>query len=77
MSRSCYFCAGITEIKNVDVDFRWEGKLYVIKTVPIEVCGQCGERYYSADVSKKIDKLVQSGKAPQETIKVPVLEFSN
>ena len=77
MSRSCYFCAGKTEIRNVDEDFRWKGKLFVIKDVPVEVCTQCGERYYSADVSKKIDKLVQSGKAPQETIKVPVLEFSN
>ena len=77
MSRNCYFCKGKTEIKNVDVDFRWRDKLHVIKDVPIEVCTQCGERYYSAQVSKRIDKLVQSGKAPQRTIRVPVLEFTS
>lgn len=77
MFRDCYFCAGITEIKSVDVDFRWEGKLYVIKNVPIEVCTQCGERYYSAEISKKIDNLVQTEKAPVQTIKVPVLEFTS
>lgn len=77
MFRSCYFCKGKTEIKDVAVDFRWEGKLYVIADVPIEVCNQCGERYYSAQVSKRIDKLVQSGKAPAQILKVPVLEFTN
>jgi len=73
----CYFCKGTTEIKNVDVDFRWEGKLSVIKDVPVEVCTQCGERYYSAETSKKIDELVQSDKDPEKVLEVPVLEFSN
>lgn len=72
----CYFCKGKTEIKNTDVDFRWEGKLYVIKEVPVEVCTQCGEKYYSAQISKKIDQLVKKGE-PQETLKVPVLSFTN
>ncbi len=74
--RECYFCKGTTEIKNIDVDFRWEGKLYVIKDVPVEVCSQCGEKYYSAEISKKIDNLIQSGE-PKETIKVPVLNFTS
>lgn len=73
----CYFCKGTTEIKNVNVDFRWEGKLSVIKDVPVEVCTQCGERYYSAETSKKIDDLVQSDKEPEKVLEVPVLEFSN
>jgi len=77
VSKDCYFCKGKTEIKSVDVDFSWEGKLYVIKNVPIEVCAQCGERYYSAEISKKIDDLVQTEKAPVQTIKVPVLEFTS
>lgn len=73
----CYFCKGTTEIRNVDVDFRWEGKLSVIKDVPVEVCTQCGERYYSAETSKKIDELVQSDTEPEKILEVPVLEFSN
>ena len=55
----CYFCKGKTKIKNLDVDFRWEGKLFVVKNVPVEVCLQCGERYYSAIISKKLDNLVK------------------
>ena len=55
----CYFCKGKTKIKNVDVDFRWGDKLFVVKNVPVEVCNQCEERYYSARVSKKLDNLVK------------------
>lgn len=69
----CYFCKGKTEIKKVNVDFRWGKRLYVIKNVPVEVCSQCGERYYSAQVSKKLDELVEKkSKRPQEVLEVPV-----
>ncbi len=74
----CYFCKGKTEIRNVDVDFRWGEKLFVVKNVPVEVCTQCTERYYSAKVSKKLDDLVKKAHStikPEQTIKVPVLNW--
>ena len=72
----CYFCKGKTKIKKVDVDFRWKGKLYVIKNVPVEICEQCGERYYSAEVSKKIDEIVKTPKIKaKKTIEVPVFSW--
>lgn len=75
----CYFCQGKTEIRKVDVDFRWGNKLFVVKNVPVELCTQCGERYYSAKVSKKLDDLVKketkSTVKPQETIEVPVFKW--
>lgn len=75
----CYFCQGKTEIKRVDIDLRWGSKLFVVKNVPIEICSQCGEKYYSAKVSKKLDELAkkQSSKKikPQETIEVPVFNW--
>ncbi len=75
----CYFCKGKTRIKNIDVDFRWEDKLFVVKNVPVEVCSQCGERYYSAEVSKKLDNLVKKQELskirPQQVIEVPVFQW--
>lgn len=71
----CYFCKGKTEIKNIDVDFRWGDRLYVVKNVPVEVCSQCGERYYSAEISKKLDELVKKDIKPQKTIVVPVYNW--
>ena len=75
----CYFCGGNTEIKKLDIDFRWGDKLFVIQKVPVEVCTKCGERYYSAKVSHKIDKLVQEiskVKKPKKIIEVPVFNFA-
>ncbi len=72
----CYFCKGTTKIKNVDVDFRWGDKLFVVQDVPVEVCTQCGERYYSAEVSEKLDELVKkSSRKPQKTLEVPVFNW--
>lgn len=74
----CYFCKGKTKIKNVDVDFRWGNKLFVVQNVPVEVCIQCGERYYSAEVSKKLDDLIKKSsqsKKPQEVLEVPVFNW--
>lgn len=74
----CYFCKGKTEIKNIDVDFRWGNKLYVVQNVPVEVCSQCGEKYYSAEVSKKLDELIKESsqsKKPQEVLEVPVFNW--
>ena len=75
----CYFCKGKTKIKNVDVDFRFGGKLFVVTNVPVEVCVQCGERYYSAQISKELDDLVKqqnpSKTRPQRTIQVPIFNW--
>lgn len=73
----CFFCKGKTKIKKVDVDFRWGDKLFVVKNVPVEVCSQCGERYYSEEVSKKLDNLVkkQTSQKPQNIIEVPVFNW--
>lgn len=75
----CYFCQGKTKIKKVDVDLRWGDKLFVVKNVPVEICSQCGEKYYSAKVSKKLDTLAKKQAAKkikfQETIEVPVFNW--
>lgn len=75
----CYFCKGKTEVKKITVDFRWEGKLFVVKNVPVEICTQCGERYYSAEVSKKLDELVKKQEMntvrPQKILEVPVFNW--
>lgn len=53
----CYFCRkDILEEKKVVVDFRWGNKLTVIEDVSAKVCNECGEKYYSAEVSRKIER---------------------
>lgn len=77
----CYFCGGTTAIKKINVDFRWGDKLFVIQKVPVEVCIQCGERYYSAKVSSKMDNIVQkslkvNSSKPKNVLEVPVFNFA-
>lgn len=74
----CYFCGGKTEIKRRTVDFRWGDKLFVVEDVPVEVCIQCGEKYYSAEVSKKLDEIALNKeplKKSQRTMEVPVFNW--
>jgi YgiT-type zinc finger domain-containing protein len=69
---TCYFCKkGILEDKKVTVDFRWGNKLIVIEEVPAKVCNECGEKYYSAEVSREMEKIAKVGKG-EKVIKVPL-----
>lgn len=76
----CYYCGGKTEIRKMTVDFRWGNQLFVIQNVPVEVCIKCGERYYSAKVSHKMDKIVEKSlkkvTKPKKVLEVPVFNFA-
>lgn len=73
---TCYVCGkGILEDRIVTVDFRWGRKLIVIEDVPAKVCNECGERYYSADVSRRMEKIAIEGKK-ERTIEVPLARLT-
>ena len=75
MAETCYFCRGAIEQRNIDVDFRWGKKLKMIRSVPVSICRQCGERYFDAGVYKAIEKLARSRRKPATQVAVDVLEF--
>lgn len=75
--RTCYFCQkGILEDRCVTVDFRWGKELTIIEEVPAKVCNECGERYYSADTSRKMEKMATQKKA-HRVIEVPLIRFQS
>lgn len=72
---TCYFCRkGILEDKKVTVDFRWGNKLVVIEEVPAKVCNECGEKYYSAEVSREMERIAIEGKK-EKIIEVPLVRL--
>lgn len=73
--RKCYFCKG--EIRNqiVTVDYRWGDRFIIIKNVPAQVCIQCGEKYFDAEVSRQMEHIVLKGEKPSASITVPTCEF--
>jgi len=68
----CSFCGGEVKADRVELDYRYKGKLFIFQNVPAGVCQQCGEKYLSAKVAKKIEHTLQTKEKWDKTISVPV-----
>lgn len=74
----CYQCGGKLKREKVDIARYWGKNLIALNDVPSLICTKCGERYFEAKVSSKIDERIQSAlnrKSPAEKIDVPVVQF--
>lgn len=71
----CAICGGNVEKKTTKLELWVDGKLLVIEDVPAKVCENCGENYFSAKVSKQIDKLLESKLKALRKLEVPVFSF--
>jgi YgiT-type zinc finger domain-containing protein len=74
--RKCPLCSGELERKTITHPQEYNGVIYIIENVPVEVCVQCGEVLLSPDVLAKIQELVWSEKAPDRTTAVPVYDLA-
>ncbi len=72
----CSFCRGEVNEEIVELDYRHKGKLFVFENVPVGVCQQCGEKYLTAEIAKKIEQRIRSNKKWHKTVSVPVENFS-
>lgn len=74
----CYQCGGKLKRENVDIARYWGKELIALNDVPSLICTKCGERYFEAKVSHKIDDKIQDAltrKTSIEKMAVPVLQF--
>jgi len=75
----CYFCrTGDLKKKKVDIIRYWGKEVIALNDVPALVCDQCGEKYFSARTSHKIDKRIQEAikkRSSLPKIDVPVMQF--
>ncbi len=75
---NCYVCGGKLKKKNVNIARYWGKELIALNDVPALVCQKCGERYFEAKVSAKMDERIQSTlkrKSSVEMIDVPVVQY--
>jgi YgiT-type zinc finger domain-containing protein len=49
---------------------------FIFEHVPAQVCSRCGERYFSANVVREMDRLMQNQPPHSSTVSVPVIEFT-
>jgi YgiT-type zinc finger domain-containing protein len=71
----CHYCGGEIEEQKISVDFWWDRKLFLIEDVPAGVCKQCGEKSFTAKVSKAMDEIIKS-KSVERVLQIPVKRFS-
>lgn len=78
MKERCYFCKGELRFSNEVVDFRWGDEIMVVEGVPCKVCLQCGEKYLSGNVYKRIEEIAKWKRKRKliRCIKVDVVAYS-
>ncbi len=55
---SCNFCEGTVRTKRVESEaFKHREGFVILKNVTIGVCDKCGNRYYSADLVRRVEAI--------------------
>jgi len=73
----CEYCDGFLggQEKPVTVFRHYAGSHFIFEQVPARVCARCGERYFSAKVVRKMDRLMKKLPLKRVTTSVPVIAF--
>ena len=74
----CHFCEGKLKKGDVNIVRYWGKELIALNDVPALICQQCGERYFEAKVSHKIDQRIQDAlrkSVSLQKIAVPVVQY--
>lgn len=80
MKTSCSFCGNknIKESKTQYI-YKHDERFLVVNNVPCEVCEFCGEKYFKAEVLRKIEKefndIHSARKKAKREVVMPVEEF--
>ncbi len=48
----------------------YRGCLIIIKNVPCEECEQCGEKYYSDEVARRLESIVSAAKTLMQELSI-------
>jgi YgiT-type zinc finger domain-containing protein len=67
-------CGGELEAQRVTRLQRYEGHWVLIENVPVLVCRQCGEIYYTPQAHDRVVDLISGGSQPVRTESIPVFD---
>jgi len=56
----CCFCNGKRKRGKADYMIKLGEEVIIIKNVPVLICENCGERFYSLGVSRKMEKIIKA-----------------
>ena len=72
-ANECEYCSGNILPKKVTVNHSYKDQLVIIRDVPVGVCQECGQRYYSADTLDRLDIMAENSDTATERVSVPVM----
>ncbi|QQR80968.1 MAG: YgiT-type zinc finger protein [Deltaproteobacteria bacterium] len=72
----CVFCGGHVDEVMSTYDYRYHGQLYIFENVPMGKCVQCGEKFITASIAKKLEKKASSPLKKIQAIAIPVISFA-
>jgi YgiT-type zinc finger domain-containing protein len=77
----CNFCGNKNFVsKNVDYIYKHNGHFMLFEEVPCDECTYCGERYFEANILKKIEydffEVLNEKRQPSRKIEMPVEVFA-
>ncbi len=75
----CDFCGGELQEGITNLELRIDGELIVCEGLPAQICRQCGEAYFSAQVAHQIDEIIAQRKElkPIRYAQVPIFSIES
>ena len=67
---NCFMCKGSIKTGTVNHVVDINGTIIIIKNVPANVCGQCGEIFFDTVIAKKLEDIVEQAKLGNAEITV-------
>jgi YgiT-type zinc finger domain-containing protein len=77
-SDTCDHCAAALTVgeRPVTVHRHKAGRHFIFEQVPARTCPRCGERYFCAEVARRMQQAMKNPGAKAEVIEVPVISFA-
>ena len=60
--KKCTFCKGTLKEGKTDFIANYKGEVLIIRDVPAWVCEECGEAWFTPEISRKIDRVMEDVK---------------
>ena len=75
---TCEYCAEeLTEAERpVTVHRHKAGQHFIFEQVPARTCPRCGERYFSAEVARRMQQEMKKPGSKAVVIEVPIISFA-
>lgn len=71
----CAFCGGTEKSAVAEYVEKQDNYIIVIKNVPCMKCEQCGEEYFSTEVIKAIEKILNTIQKVASELTVTVIDY--